>query len=150
MKRQESEYTFMQRSTWIMHVLVFGLLLFSAMFILLSGVDPNDFGASTGTSWEAFQTAEPAIGRYVERLEALLGASGVGLALFGAAVALTGFRRGRRSGWLSMWAAPISYGLITAVMLAFASPIGYFYLFVALIQIVIQVISAGRFRGQSA
>lgn len=150
MKTQESEYTFMQRNAWIVHILVFTLLLLSAMFILFSGVDPNDFGASTGTSWEAFQAAEPAVGGYIERLEALLGASGVGLALFGAAVALTGFRRGQRSAWLSMWAAPICYGLVTAVMLAYASPIGYFYLFVALIQTAIQVVSVGRFRGQPA
>lgn len=150
MKTQVHEYTFIQRNAWIAHLLVFSLLLLSAAFILVSGVDPNDFGASTGTGWEAFQAAEPAISAYIERLEALLGASGVGLALFGAAIALTGFRRGQRSGWLSMWSAPISYGLVTAVMLAFGSPIAYFYLFVTLIQLAIQMVSVGRFRGQPA
>lgn len=144
------EYSFVQKNAWIAHTLIFSLLLVGGGFILFSGVDPSDFESSTGTAWNAFRAAEPEAARYVERLVGLLGASGIGLALFGIGVTLTGFRRRQRSAWRALWAAPVTYGLVVVIMLIYGSPIGYYYLFYVIVQVSVQILSYPLFRrGQS-
>jgi hypothetical protein len=137
------------RYAWLLQSILAALMALSALFIVVNGVDSADFVASTGIDWPQFQQSDPEIAAYITRLERLAGAGGLSLAAFGLVIGLTALRHRQRSGWISFWVLPLSYLLITAIMLLHQSPIAYFYLGIALIQTLLQLFTYSNLQARS-
>jgi hypothetical protein len=71
----------------------------------------------------------------------------LGFAALGILLSLDAFRRAKKFGWRAMWIYPITLGAIGISMVAGDEPgIGVYYLALALIGILAQVLSAPNFR----
>ena len=93
------------------------LLELSGLYVLVAGVNPNDFQAATGLSWDTLREIYPDVATYIDRLGRLSGAVMVGLASLGGALALWRFRRGDRWAWAALWVFPLVLGALALVML---------------------------------
>lgn len=115
------------KASWMVFFGLSLLLVLSSLYLVFSGVDQVEFQASTGGAWESFLASEPGVAAYLLGTLQLLGIGYLGSALFGAVMSLTGFRKGQKSAWYTMWVFPIIYGVTAGVMFVSQSPIGYFY-----------------------
>ncbi len=113
---------------WIILVALGALLELSALYILVAGVDPGEFEASTGLSWDTLEGTYPEVATYIKRLERLSGVALLGLASLGGALALWRFRRGDPWAWYALWVFPLVLGGIALVMLSHgAAGLGIYY-----------------------
>ena len=136
----------LERFAWVVPFAVGLLVALAGLFILVSGVDPSDFEASTGVSWDAFAQSEPGVASYLNRLLGLIGASAVGFGLLSAGVAYWGLRGGIRWSWVALWILPVTLGLFAGVLfLNGAVSLGAFYLGVALVALIGLLLPARRF-----
>jgi hypothetical protein len=103
---------FYQKYAWLL-LFVPGILftLSSIALAVTGGFDMSSFEESTGTTWSAFSAAEPAAAAFIIQLERLIGIGSAGFALFAAAIAWTGYRRGEQYTWHIMWLFPIILGV---------------------------------------
>lgn len=115
-RNQES---FLARNAWKM---IFGLYI----LILVLGVgefrsgqsgDPGMVEAVSGTSWEELKTSYPEMADLLDVETRIIGSLWVGLGLIGAAVSLTGFKRGEKWAWWAMWSLPLVMALILGTFL---------------------------------
>ena len=67
--------------------------------------------AGDGT-WNGLQTSNPQGADFIRWLTGQWGLMELGVAFFVIATAMTGYRRGERWAWYSLWFVPILYGLI--------------------------------------
>ena len=120
---------FYQKYAWVL-LFVLGILLsLTSLFIVISGgFDMSDFEMSTGVVWDEFTDLQPEVAAYVVRLLRLSGVGFAGFALFAAALAWTGYRRGKRDAWYIMWLFPIILGGTAIVFFtADAAGLGAYY-----------------------
>lgn len=106
----------------------------------------------TGSSWAQLQGSNPGFAAYVGDLLTILG---LFISTFGvmiAAIALSGYRRGRFWAWCTMWAAPVFYSL-TALILVVKGDIYYsddlsieLFLFLLVISLLVLAVEAPSFR----
>src|SRR2546426_6695266 len=68
--------------------------------------------SSTGMTWSQLTSTNPRFASFLASTLVDDGISGVGLAIFGMIVSLTGFRRGEKWAWYVSWAMPI--GILAA------------------------------------
>src|SRR5260370_3808960 len=68
--------------------------------------------SSTGMAWSQLATTNPRFANFLASALVDDGISGVGLAVFGMVVSLTGFRRGEKWAWYLSWSMPI--GILAA------------------------------------
>src|SRR5438309_7682422 len=68
--------------------------------------------SSTGMSWSQLASTNPKLASFLASVLVDDGISGVGLAIFGMLVSLTGFRRGEKWAWYVSWSMPI--GILAA------------------------------------
>jgi hypothetical protein len=107
------------------------VLLFFSLFMALIGVpdilaggsfyqkaEGTSLGAITGMTWEQLEAASPSAAAMIDFKMRLGGIQFLFLGLFSMAIALTGFRRGERWAWYTMWLYPLFLGLHSLVMLS--------------------------------
>ena len=68
--------------------------------------------SSTGMTWSQLTSTSPRFANFLASTLVDDGISGVGLAIFGMIVSLTGFRRGEKLAWYVSWSMPI--GILAA------------------------------------
>jgi hypothetical protein len=79
--------------------------------------DPGMVEAVSGISWEELQTSNPEMADLLDVETRIIGSLWVGLGVIGAAVSLTGFKRGEKWAWWSMWSLPLIMALILGTFL---------------------------------
>jgi hypothetical protein len=116
--------TFFERHAW-------KVLLFFAVWMALIGVpdilvggsfyqeaEGTSLGAITGMTWEQLEAASPNATAMIDFKMRLGGVQFLFLGLFSMAIVLTGFRRGERWAWYTMWLDPLFLGLHSLVILS--------------------------------
>jgi hypothetical protein len=116
--------TFFERHAWKV-LLFFGLFmsLIGLPDILVGGsfyqeVEGTLLGAITGMTWEQLEAASPDAAAMIDLKLRIGGVQFLFLGLFSMAIVLTGFRRGERWAWYTMWLHPLFLGLHTLVILS--------------------------------
>lgn len=116
--------TFFERHAWKVF-LFFGLFmsLIGLPDILVGGsfyqeVEGTSLGAITGMTWEQLEATSPNAAAMIDFKVRLGGIQFLFLGLFSMAIALTGFRRGERWAWYTMWLYPLFLGLHSLVILS--------------------------------
>jgi hypothetical protein len=84
------------------------LMVAMSAYIILVPVDPNNFEATTGSSWAAFSSSNPEAAEYLEREARLLAVGFLGLSLLAAAVAWGRFQGDDRSAIGPLWLFPLA------------------------------------------
>src|SRR5574341_1464347 len=116
--------TFFERHAW-------KVLLFFSVFMALIGmpdmlvggsfyqeVEGTTLGATTGMTWEQLEAASPNAAAMIDLKLRIGGIQFLFLGLFSMAVTLTGFRRGEKWAWYTLWLYPLFLGLHTLVILS--------------------------------
>ena len=116
--------TFFERHAW-------KVLLFFSLFMALIGLPDLLVGGSfyqekegtlleaiTGRTWEQLKVASPNAAAMIDLKLRLGGVQFLFLGLFSMAITLTGFRRGERWAWYTMWLYPLFLGLHSLVILS--------------------------------
>jgi hypothetical protein len=116
--------TFFERHAW-------KVLLFFSVFMALIGLPDILVGGSfyqeaegtlleaiTGMTWEQLEAASPNATAMIDLKLRIGGVQFLFLGLFSIAIALTGFRRGERWAWYTMWLYPLFLGLHSLVILS--------------------------------
>lgn len=73
------------------------------------------FQGLTGTTWDAFRTADPGGARLIEHQVRTGGLALLMAGLFSLAISVTALRRGDRWAWIAMWAWPLWVVLVYAL-----------------------------------
>ena len=114
---------FFQRHAWKV-LLFFGLFmtLIGLPDLLAGGSYYKGGGASTlqgitGMTWEQVEAASPSAAAMIDFKVKVGGVQYIFLGLFSMAIALTGFRRGERWAWYTMWLFPFFFALHSLVIL---------------------------------
>ena len=115
---------FFERHAW-------KVLLFFGLFMALIGLPDILVGGSfyqeaegtvlaaiTGMTWEQLEAASPDAAAMIDLKLRLGGVQFLVLGLFSMAIAFTGFRRGERWAWYTMWLYPLFLGLHSLVILS--------------------------------
>lgn len=108
------------RHAWkvLLGLYVLILLLGVGEFLQGQGGDPGMVEAVSGSPWNALEMTNPGIANLLDVETRIIGALWAGLGFIGAAVSFTGFRRGERWAWWSMWALPLVMALIFGTFLS--------------------------------
>jgi hypothetical protein len=114
---------FFERHAW-------KVLLFFGVFMSLIGLPDLLAGGSfynkgdvrllhgiTGMTWEQLEAASPNAAAMIDFKVRMGGLQYLFLGLFSIAIALTGFRRGERWAWYTMWLFPFFFALHSLVIL---------------------------------
>lgn len=129
-------------SAWILLLapaLIVALFSIGAVF---TGIEKNEFEASTGIAWAEVEQTTPTVASYIVRLERLIGVGYGVVGLTWAAVALRMLRRGQREAWFILWSMPMVFGAASAVFFAdAASGLGIYYGVYALMALIGLVLS---------
>lgn len=117
LRNQES---FFARNAWKVIFGLYMLILVLGVGEFLSGQsgDPGMVEAVSGISWEELRISNPGIADLLDVETRIIGSLWVGLGLIGAAVSLTGFKRGEKWAWWSMWSLPLVMALILGTFLS--------------------------------
>jgi hypothetical protein len=130
------------RAGWMIIFILAILMVLNSLFFGLIGVTPEIFEVDTGVTWSAFSTDYPSVARHLDLAERLNGSGYAGTALFAAALAWFGLRRGHRWAWYALWIFP---GVLCLGALWFfthdQAGIGAFYVGVAMVAILGLVLS---------
>lgn len=112
---------FYRRFAWVLHLLVSLALVSSGLYIVTIPAERN------------------------------AGFLFLGFAALGLLLSLGGFRRARESFWSLMWVYPVTNALIgVSMVIGDEAGIGSYYLILALLGVVAQVLSLGNFRSSAA
>ena len=115
---------FFERHAW-------KVLLFFSLFMALIGLpdiliggsfyqeaEGTSLGAITGMTWEQLEAASPNAAAMIDFKMRMGGVQYLFLGLFSMAITLTGFRRGERWAWYTLWLYPLFLGLHSLVILS--------------------------------
>lgn len=92
----------------IVAVTVFNPVTFHTCYACRPGTSDRPFIQSvTGEMWDELAASQPGIANYVVTTLRNGGLSLLGFAIFGIAIALTGFRRGEKWAWCVLWYFPV-------------------------------------------
>ena len=116
--------TFFERHAWKV-LLFFGLFmtLIGLPDLLTGGSYYEGGGASTlqgitGLTWEQLEATSPNAAAMIDFKVRMGGVQYIFLGLFSIAIALTGFRRGERWAWYTMWLFPLFFASHSLVILS--------------------------------
>ncbi len=104
--------TFVERHAWKVLLAISAIVGLFGVSDMLTGAADLQNGETvlmhslTGVSWNELQAASPGAANMIEQKSRTGGASLTTLALLSSAVCLTGFRRGQRWAWYTLWAIP--------------------------------------------
>jgi hypothetical protein len=130
-----------ERYAWAGLLGLTGLLALSAIYIVLAGIDADDFESATGVRWTDIQASQPDVSVYLNRLERLLGAGMFGFALLGSVVTWTGFRNAQRWAWYAMLLFPIVFAITALIFATHSAPgLAIFYTAATVITTVVMVL----------
>jgi cytochrome bd-type quinol oxidase subunit 2 len=114
-----NQVSFFARNAWkvifVLYILI--LVLGVGEFRRGQSGDPGMVEAVSGISWEQLKTSNPEMADLLDVETRIIGSLWVGLGLIGAAVSLTGFKRGEKWAWWSTWSLPIVMALILGIFL---------------------------------
>jgi len=115
--------SFFERHAWKV-LLFFGLFmaLIGLPDLLTGGSYYEGAGASmlqaiTGITWEQLEAISPNAAAMIDFKVRMGGVQYIFLGLFSMAITLTGFRRGERWAWYTMWLFPLFFALHSLVIL---------------------------------
>lgn len=100
---------------WTLHLVLSARDFFPSLQDLCLACAPGGMTAiqsSTGMTWSQLSATNPRFASFLASTLVDDGISGVGLAIFGMIVSLTGFRRGEKWAWYVSWSMPI--GILAA------------------------------------
>src|SRR5256712_11772567 len=100
---------------WALHLVLSARDFFPSLQDLCLGCLPGaqtPLQSVTGLTWSQLVSSNPRFASFLASTLVDDGISGVGLAIFGMIVSLTGFRRGEKWAWYVSWAMPI--GILAA------------------------------------
>ena len=116
--------SFFERHAW-------KVLLFFSVFMALIGLPDILVGGSfyqekegtlleaiTGMTWEQLEAASPNAAAMIDFKMRVGGMQFLFLGLFSMAITVTGFRRGERWAWYTMWLYPLFLGLHSLIILS--------------------------------
>jgi len=116
--------TFFERHAWKV-LLFFGLFmsLIGLPDILVGGsfyqeAEGTSLGAITGMTWEQLEAESPNAAAMIDFKMRVGGIQFLFLGLFSMAITFTGFRRGEKWAWYTLWLYPLFLGLHSLVILS--------------------------------
>jgi hypothetical protein len=105
--------TFFARHAWKMLLGVIVLIGFFGISDMFGGASDLQYGEKvymtgvTGMTWNELQTTSPTVARLIDTIFRANGASLTTVALLSLAICLSGFRKGERWAWYTLWALPM-------------------------------------------
>ena len=114
--------TFFERHAWKVILGVILLIGYFGVGDMIKGAADLQSGETvymhsvTGMSWNDLQATSPTVARLIDTKFRTEGASLTAAALLGAAICLTGFRKGERWAWFSLWVLPL-WMILTVVFI---------------------------------
>jgi hypothetical protein len=115
--------TFIERNAWKGLLLVILFIGFFGISDMVGGASDLQAGETvfmhsiTGMSWNELQAASPGVANLIDVKFRVDGAALTSLAILSLAICLTGFKRGERWAWISLWAIPF-WMIMTATFIA--------------------------------
>src|SRR6058998_2687672 len=95
--------------------------------------------SSTGMTWSQLTSTNPRFASFLASTLVDDGISGVGLAMFGMIVSLTGFRRGEKWAWYVSWSMPI--GILAAQLNVYALTRSVMVIYLAAVFTIVSVLA---------
>src|SRR5213594_1338640 len=95
--------------------------------------------SSTGMTWSQLTSTNPRFASFLASALVDDGISGVGLAVFGMIISLTGFRRGEKWAWYVSWSMPI--GILAAQLNVYALTRSVMVIYLAAVFTIVSVLA---------
>src|SRR3989442_13204280 len=95
--------------------------------------------SSTGMTWSQLTSTNPKFASFLASTLVDDGISGVGLAVFGMVVSLTGYRRGEKWAWYVSWSMPI--GILAAQLNVYALTRSVMVIYLAAVFTIVSVLA---------